>query len=72
MSMTYLGLEHLLSSLVYGVLGFILFMLSLWLMERLTPFSLEKKITEEGNIASGIVVGAIVLSLGIIYAAAIH
>ncbi len=72
MSMTYLGLEHLVSSLVYGVLGFILFMLSLWLMERLTPFSLEKKITEEGNIASGIVVGAIVLSLGIIYAAAIH
>ena len=69
---TQLGFEYLLSSLVYGVLGFGLFMLSLWVMEKLTPYSLEKKITEEGNLALGIVVAAIVLSLGIIYAAAIH
>lgn len=69
---TQLGFEYLLSSLVYGVLGFVLFMASLWVMEKLTPYSLEKKITEEGNLALGIVVAAIVLSLGIIYAAAIH
>lgn len=69
---TQLGFEYLLSSLVYGVLGFVLFMLSLWVMEKLTPYSLEKKITEEGNLALGIVVAAIVLSLGIIYASAIH
>lgn len=72
METTYLGLEYLFSSLVYGVLGFALFMLSLWVMEKLTPFSLEKKITEEGNMALGVVVAAIILSLGIIYAAAIH
>lgn len=69
---TQLGFEYLLSSLVYGVLGFVLFMASLWVMEKLTPYSLEKKITEEGNLALGIVVAAIVLSLGIIYASAIH
>lgn len=69
---TQLGFEYLLSSLVYGVLGFVLFMLSLWVMERLTPFSIEKKITEDGNMALGIVVAAIILSLGMIYASAIH
>lgn len=67
-----LSLEYILSTLVYGVLGFVLFMLSLWLMEKLTPFSIEKKITEEGNIALGIVVAAVILSLGLIYSAAIH
>jgi len=67
-----LSFEYILSSLVYGALGFVLFMLSLWIMEKLTPFSLEKKITEEGNIALGVVVAAIILSLGMIYSAAIH
>ncbi|MCK5902077.1 MAG: DUF350 domain-containing protein [Cocleimonas sp.] len=67
-----LNFEYLLSSLVYGVLGFALFLLSLWAMEKLTPFSLEKKITEEGNIALAIVLAAIILSLGMIYSAAIH
>ena len=69
--MNELNLVTILSTLVYGVLGFALFMFSLWIMERLTPFSLEKKITEENNIALGIVVGAVILSLGIIYAAVI-
>ena len=68
---SHLNLEYILSTLVYGLLGFVLFMLSLWLMEKLTPFSLEKKITEDGNIALGIVVAAIIISLGMIYSAAI-
>ena len=67
-----LSLEYILSTLVYGGLGLVLFMFSLWLMEKLTPFSIEKKITEEGNIALGIVVAAIILSLGLIYSAAIQ
>lgn len=65
------NLITILSSLVYGVLGFGIFMLSLWIMEKLTPYSLEKKITEEGNVALGLVMAAVILSLGMIYAAAI-
>ncbi len=66
-----LTMYGLFSSLVYGLLGFGLFMLTLWVMERLTPFSLEKKITEENNIALGIVVAAVILALGMIYSTAI-
>lgn len=69
---SHLTFEYLLSSLVYGILGFALFALSLWVMEKVTPFSLVKKISEEGNIALAIVIGSIILSLGIIYSAAIQ
>ncbi len=63
--------EQILSSLLYGGLGLVIFFLTLFLMEKITPYSLEKKITEEGNIALGIVVGAIIISLGLIYSTAI-
>lgn len=67
-----LSFDQILSSLVYGILGLVLFFVTLYLMEKLTPYSVEKKITEEGNIALGIVVGAIILSLGLIYSTAIR
>lgn len=67
-----LTFAHITSSLVYGGLGLIIFFLTLFLMEKLTPYSIEKKITEEGNIALGIVVAAIIISLGLIYSTAIR
>lgn len=66
-----LKLNTLISTVIYGVLGIVLFFITLWLMERLTPFSIEKKITEENNVALGIVMGSIILALGMIYAAVI-
>ena len=70
--MNEISYEQILSSLIYGGLGLILFFLTLYLMEKITPYSLEKKITEDGNIALGIVVGAIIISLGLIYSTAIR
>ncbi len=70
--MNELTLPHILSSLVYGILGLVLFFSTLFIMEKMTPYSLEKKITEEGNIALGIVIAAIIISLGLIYATAIR
>ena len=70
--MSELSLPHIISSLVYGALGLALFFITLYLLEKLTPYSLEKKITEEGNIALGIVIAAIILSLGLIYSSAIR
>lgn len=69
--MTELSLYQIFSTIFYGSLGFVMFLLSLWIMERLTPFSIEKKITEENNVALGIIVGAVVISLGLIYAAVV-
>lgn len=69
--MTELSFTYIFMTIFYGVLGFGMFLLSLWVMERLTPFSIEKKITEENNIALGIIVGAVVISLGLIYASVV-
>jgi putative membrane protein len=65
-------LRHLVVSLVYGVVGLVLFALAFWLMERFTPFSIRKEIAEDQNTALGIVLGAIILGLALIVAAAIH
>ena len=70
--MTELTLYQIFSTIFYGALGFVMFLLSLWIMERLTPFSIEKKITEENNVALGVIVGAVVISLGLIYAAVVN
>ena len=70
--MNELSIMQLLSSLVYGLMGLGLFLLTLWFIEKITPYSIEKEITEKHNIALGIVVAAIIISLGLIYSAAIR
>ncbi len=65
------GLQQLLDTLVYAVLGIVLFGIALWLIERLTPFSVRKEIEEQHNTALAIVVAAIVLGIALIFAASI-
>lgn len=58
-------------TIVYFFIGLGLFGLSVWLMEKVTPFSMRKEIEEDQNIALGIVIGCTFIALGIILAAAI-
>jgi putative membrane protein len=62
----------LLNSLVYSVLGLIVFCVGFVIIDRLTPYDLWKELVKEKNVALAIVVGAISLGLCIIIAAAIH
>lgn len=62
----------LLNSLVYSVLGLVVFCVGFVIIDRLTPYDLWKELVKEKNIALAIVVGAISLGLCIIIAAAIH
>ena len=62
---------HLIAAVVFSIVGIIVFALCLFLMEKMTPFSIIKEIGEEHNQALGIIVGAIVLGISIIIAAAI-
>lgn len=63
--------EILFSSLVYTLLGLVLFGASLWLASRLSPFSLQKEIEEDQNTAVGIIIGSMFIGIAIIIAAAI-
>ena len=63
--------DHLIAAVVFSVVGIIVFSLCLFLMEKITPFSIVKEIAEEHNQALGTIVGAVVLGMSIIIAAAI-
>lgn len=65
------GLEAIPITIIYAVIGIILAMLAYQIIDWITPGRLSKKISEEGNIALGIVVGALMLGICIIIAAAI-
>ena len=67
-----LSFDHILSSLVYGLIGMGLFIFTIYLLEWIRPFPLEKKIVEENNTAVAIVVAAVIIALGMIYSAAIR
>ncbi len=65
-------MEQIGITLIYTVLGLLVFIVSLLVVEVLTKFSINKKIVDEGNIALAIVLAAIIMSLGMIISSAIQ
>ncbi|MFA5140205.1 MAG: DUF350 domain-containing protein [Elusimicrobiota bacterium] len=60
------------SSIFYSFLGMAMFLFAYWLLEKITPWSLEKELVEDQNTAVGIVVGSMMVGLAIVIAASIH
>lgn len=61
-----------LNSIIYSVLGLVVFCVGFILIDKLTPYDLWKELVKEKNIALAIVVGCVSLGLCIIIASAIH
>ena len=59
-------------SLLYALIGVVVFWLAFVIIDKLTPYDLWKQLVEEKNIALAIVVGAAALGICVIIAAAIH
>lgn len=62
----------LLNSLLYWVLGIVLYGLTFLLLKIVLPFDFMKEIEQDQNIAIGIMVAGIFIGISIIIAAAIH
>ena len=62
---------HLIPTIVYFVVGVVLFGGVIWLFEYLAPFSVRKEIEEDQNVALGILMGSGLIALAIVLAAAI-
>lgn len=62
----------LMGSVVYALLGVIVFWLCFIIIDKLTPYNLWEEIVEKQNRALGMVVAAMSLGICIIVAAAIH
>jgi putative membrane protein len=59
-------------SIVFALIGVVIFWLSFIIIDKLTPYNLWEEIVEKQNVALGIVVGAMSLGISIIVAAAVH
>jgi uncharacterized membrane protein YjfL (UPF0719 family) len=62
---------HLLAVVVFSIIGLIVFIGCLFLIEKLTPFSINKEILDEHNTAVAIVIGAIIIGMSLIIAASV-
>jgi putative membrane protein len=66
------GLVHqIIASVVFSLIGLVLFGASFVLIKAALPFSLRKEIEEDQNVALGIIIGAVIIGLSLIIAAAI-
>lgn len=65
-------IQHVLAAVIFSAIGLAVFGLALWLSNRLAPFSLRKELEEDQNTAVAIIIGAIMIGISIIIAAAIH
>ena len=64
--------NSVIASLVYSVIGLVVFVLGFVIIDRLTPYNLWDQIVKEKNMALAIVVGGVSIGISIIIAAAIH
>lgn len=59
-------------SVVYALLGVIVFWVAFIVIDKLTPYNLWEELVEKQNMALGMVVAAMSLGISLIVAAAIH
>ena len=63
---------HVMTAVVFSLLGIILFGIVWFIVVKVSPFSIRKELEEDQNSALGIVLGCLILGISIIVAAAIH
>lgn len=61
-----------LGSVLYAVIGVLIFWISFVIIDKLTPYSLWDEIVEKKNVALAIVVGSMCIAIGLIVSAAVH
>ncbi|MFT4560942.1 MAG: putative membrane protein [Gammaproteobacteria bacterium] len=67
-----LHVAPMVGTVVYSLLGFIVFYVGFVLFDKFTPFSIRKEIEEDQNVALGIIIGAGLIAFSIIISAAIR
>lgn len=65
-------LEVLVTTIIFVVIGLVVFGIAFFIMDKVTPFSIRKEIEEDHNTALAIVIGAMILGIALIVAAAIN
>lgn len=64
--------RYVVASLVFALVGILVFGIAFWAITKLTPFSIRKEIEDDQNTALGIVIGAVIIGLSMIISSAIQ
>ncbi len=67
-----LHVAPMVGTIIYSLLGCIVFYVGFIVFDKFTPFSIRKEIEQDQNVALGIIIGSGLISLAIIIAAAIR
>ncbi len=62
----------LLTTVIFAVFGLIVFAVAYIIIVKVTPFSIRKEIGDDQNTALAIVIGAVIIGISLIIAAAIQ
>jgi putative membrane protein len=65
-------LNLLLTTLVFSLMGIILFALAFFIIVKIAPFSTRKEIEEDQNTALAILIGSVIIGIAVIVASAVH
>ena len=63
---------NIVNSVVFSLIGIALFGLAFYIIEKISPFSTRKEIEEDQNTALAVVIGAVIIGIAIVIAAAIQ
>ncbi len=63
--------SHVVTAVVFAAIGLVAFCASVWVITKLSPFSVRKEIEEDQNTSLAIIIGAMIIGMSIIIAAAI-
>jgi hypothetical protein len=64
--------ELVISTLVFSIIGLLLFALAFWIIVKTSPFSIRKELEEDHNVALAIVIASVIIGIGLVVSAAIH
>ncbi|HJV94540.1 MAG TPA: DUF350 domain-containing protein [Albitalea sp.] len=59
-------------SILFALIGVLVFWISFFIIDKITPYDLWGEIVKKQNLALAVVVGAMCIAIGLIVAAAIH
>ncbi len=60
------------TTLIFSIIGILLFALAFWIIVKAAPFSVRKELEEDQNVALGIVIASVIIGIALIVSAAVH
>lgn len=65
-------LNLVVTTVVFSLIGIVLFGLAFFIIVKIAPFSTRKEIEEDQNVALAILIGSVIIGIAMIVASAVH